>query len=59
MENVLENYIKSNTIHCSIMSREFRTIILYLVDASYVENKFNNLVDKYAQIKIVQVKINR
>ena len=57
--NTTQNYTKSNTIHCLIMSRKFRTITLYPVDASYVENKFNNLVDKYAQIKIVQVKINR
>ena len=53
-----ENYNKENTIDLMILTPGYKTITLYPVAASYLETKFNNIIQKYTDLD-VSFKINR
>lgn len=58
--DVTTNYHAGNTVDLLIMDANIRTITLtmYPVDANYLENKLNNIINKYCTKHIEPLKIN-
>lgn len=55
--SVTTNYSRNNTIDIMVISRNYKTISMYAVDAHYLESKFNNIINRYAGLDI-EFKIN-
>lgn len=56
--NATENFTEENTIDLMILTPGYKTITLYPVAASYLENKFNNIIKQHTDLDI-SFNINR
>jgi hypothetical protein len=52
--DVTTNYGSSNTINLMILSKENKTISMFPVDSTLIENKFTKIVNKYKSYKKVK-----
>ena len=57
--NVTTNYGKANTINVIVLTQTLETITLYPVDASYLETKFNHIIQLYRQDKELDIKFTK
>lgn len=57
--NVTTNYGKANTINVIVLTQTLETITMYPVDASYLETKFNHIIQLYRQDKELNIKFTK